>query len=129
MRTACGVSVTQDETNVAPTVFVVDDDVNVREGLKALLESVGLQAGWELDLFGANRAARDAAQARLEGAQAGWHDARVAVAARRTLPGVPAIAFIAGDVIATADESRTVTCTGAEVAESPLSSYATAVRR
>jgi len=32
------------ETNVAPIVFVVDDDVNVREGLKALLESVGLRA-------------------------------------------------------------------------------------
>jgi FixJ family two-component response regulator len=36
--------VTQDETSVAPIVFVVDDDANVREGLKALLESVGLQA-------------------------------------------------------------------------------------
>lgn len=35
---------TQDETSVAPIVFVVDDDANVREGLKALLESVGLQA-------------------------------------------------------------------------------------
>lgn len=35
---------TQEETSIAPTVFVVDDDVNVREGLKALLESVGLQA-------------------------------------------------------------------------------------
>ena len=35
---------TQVETNIAPIVFVVDDDVNVREGLKALLESVGLQA-------------------------------------------------------------------------------------
>ena len=35
---------TQEETNVPPTVFVVDDDANVREGLKALLESVGLQA-------------------------------------------------------------------------------------
>jgi outer membrane protein TolC len=32
-------------------------------------------------LFGANRAARDAAQARLESAHAGWHDARVSVAA------------------------------------------------
>ncbi len=41
----------------------------------------GLQASWEIDLFGANRATRDAAQARLEGAQAEWHDARVAVAA------------------------------------------------
>lgn len=42
---------------------------------------VSLQAGWELDLFGANADARDAAQARLEGAQAGWHDARISVAA------------------------------------------------
>lgn len=40
-----------------------------------------LQASWEADLFGANRAVRDAAQARYEGAQAGWHDARVSVAA------------------------------------------------
>ena len=43
--------------------------------------TVGLQAAWELDLFGANAAGRDAAQARLEGAQAGWHDARISVAA------------------------------------------------
>ncbi len=41
----------------------------------------GLQAGWEIDLFGGNRSAADAAQARLEGAQALWHDARVSVAA------------------------------------------------
>jgi NodT family efflux transporter outer membrane factor (OMF) lipoprotein len=40
-----------------------------------------LQAAWEIDLFGANRAARDAAQARYDSAQAGWHDARVSVAA------------------------------------------------
>ena len=43
--------------------------------------SVGLQAAWELDLFGARRAARDAAQARVDGAEAAWHDARVSVAA------------------------------------------------
>lgn len=43
--------------------------------------SAGLQASWELDLFGGRAAARDAAQARLEGARYGWHDARVAVAA------------------------------------------------
>lgn len=43
--------------------------------------TAGVQAAWEIDVFGGNRAARDAAQARLEGAQAGWHDARVAVAA------------------------------------------------
>ncbi len=42
---------------------------------------VGVQAGWELDLFGADRAGRLAAQARLQGAQAGWHDARAAVEA------------------------------------------------
>ena len=40
-----------------------------------------LNASWEIDLFGANRAARDAAQARLDSAHAGWHDARVSVAA------------------------------------------------
>jgi multidrug efflux system outer membrane protein len=43
--------------------------------------SVGVQATWELDLFGARRAAREAAQARLDGAQTAWHDARVSVAA------------------------------------------------
>jgi outer membrane protein, multidrug efflux system len=47
--------------------------------------SAGLQAAWELDLFGANRAGRNAAQARLEGAQAGWHDARISVAAETAL--------------------------------------------
>ena len=40
-----------------------------------------VQASWETDIFGGNRAARDAAQARFEGAQAQWHDARVSVAA------------------------------------------------
>lgn len=41
----------------------------------------GLQTAWELDLFGGGRAARNAAQERFAGAQAGWHDARVAIAA------------------------------------------------
>ncbi len=36
---------------------------------------------WELDLFGGNRRAQEAAQARQQGAQAGWHDARVSIAA------------------------------------------------
>ena len=40
-----------------------------------------VQARWEADLFGANRAGRDAAEARLMGAQAGWHEARVTLAA------------------------------------------------
>ena len=43
--------------------------------------SAALQADWEIDLFGARRLATDAAQARLEGAEAGWHEARVSVAA------------------------------------------------
>lgn len=41
----------------------------------------GVQAGWELDLVGANRAVDKAAQAQTDGAQALWHDARVSVAA------------------------------------------------
>lgn len=40
-----------------------------------------VQASWEVDLFGGNRAALEAARARLGGAQAAWHDARVSVAA------------------------------------------------
>ena len=41
----------------------------------------GLQASWEVDLFGANRSASNAAQAQFEGSQAQWHDARVSIAA------------------------------------------------
>jgi len=41
----------------------------------------GLQASWELDLFGAGRAGREAADARLAAADASWHEARVSVAA------------------------------------------------
>lgn len=44
-------------------------------------QQIGLQAAWELDLVGANRAVSNAAQAQLEGSQAQWHDARVSVAA------------------------------------------------
>ena len=43
--------------------------------------SAALQAGWEIDLFGGRAAVADAAAARLESAQAGWHEARVSVAA------------------------------------------------
>ncbi|MFZ6767691.1 efflux transporter outer membrane subunit [Undibacterium sp. Di26W] len=42
---------------------------------------VGLQTTWELDLFGANRATNQAAEADLEGSRAQWHDARTVVAA------------------------------------------------
>ena len=41
----------------------------------------GLQAAWEIDVTGGNRASLDAAAQRLLGADAQWHDARVSVAA------------------------------------------------
>ena len=44
-------------------------------------QQVGLQAQWEIDLVGANRAVNRAAQANVQGSQAQWHDARVSVAA------------------------------------------------
>ena len=34
---------TQQTTNAAPVVFVVDDDIDVREGLRSLVESAGLR--------------------------------------------------------------------------------------
>ncbi|MFT3850370.1 MAG: efflux transporter outer membrane subunit [Propionivibrio sp.] len=45
------------------------------------VSSLGLQTTWELDLFGVNRAGLVAAEARFSSSQAGWHDARVSVAA------------------------------------------------
>lgn len=47
----------------------------------ATTTQAGLQSAWEIDVFGAKRDTARAAQARLEGAQAGWHEARVSVAA------------------------------------------------
>jgi outer membrane protein, multidrug efflux system len=43
--------------------------------------SVGIDAQWEVDLFGATRAQIAAAQARSEQAALGWHSARVSLAA------------------------------------------------
>ena len=45
------------------------------------LRQSGLQASWEIDLVGANRAVNRAARANVESSQAQWHDARVSVAA------------------------------------------------
>jgi NodT family efflux transporter outer membrane factor (OMF) lipoprotein len=47
----------------------------------ATTQALGLQAAWELDLAGANRAVSRAADAQVQGVQAQWHDARVSVAA------------------------------------------------
>jgi NodT family efflux transporter outer membrane factor (OMF) lipoprotein len=55
---------------------------NAQAGMPlATTAQAGLQTAWEIDLFGGNRAAADAARARLAGAEAGWHEARVSVAA------------------------------------------------
>ena len=42
-------------------------------------------AGWEIDLFGGIRRGMEAAQARLEGAEAAWHEARISLAAEVAL--------------------------------------------
>jgi NodT family efflux transporter outer membrane factor (OMF) lipoprotein len=47
----------------------------------ATTAQLGLQASWELDVFGKNAATRDATQERLLASQAQWHDARVVLAA------------------------------------------------
>jgi len=43
--------------------------------------SAGVQAQWEIDLFGGARAGRDAAEERVRATAAAWHEARVSVAA------------------------------------------------
>ena len=43
--------------------------------------SAGFQTAWEIDVFGRGRSAASAADQRVSGAQALWHDARVSVAA------------------------------------------------
>lgn len=47
----------------------------------ASVQQIGIQAAWEIDLLGANRAVNSAARANVEGSRAQWHDARVSVAA------------------------------------------------
>ena len=47
----------------------------------ATTAQAGLQAGWEIDVLGGNRASLDASAQRLLGADAQWHEARVSVAA------------------------------------------------
>ncbi|MEY4757991.1 MAG: hypothetical protein RJA34_2889 [Pseudomonadota bacterium] len=65
----------------------VDASVNASRGVNqpnvpaATALSAGFQASWELDLVGAKSAVSKAALAQLEGSQAQWHEARVAVAA------------------------------------------------
>jgi outer membrane protein, multidrug efflux system len=46
--------------------------------------AVGLQASWEIDLFGRLAAGQDAARARVDAALSAWHDGRVSLAAEVT---------------------------------------------
>lgn len=86
-----------------------------------------LNASWEIDLFGANRAARDAAQARLESAHAGWHDARVSVAAEvaNQYYGLRAcqqlLAVAQQDAVSRADTSRLTELSAKAGFQSPAS--------
>jgi len=69
---------------LAPTVDAAASVVRASQQSELPLGTTAqgaLQAAWEIDLFGARRGQRAAAQARYEGARAGWHDARVSVAA------------------------------------------------
>ena len=77
-RTAAGAALVPAVNGIATSTRTSQQQASVPSNTTS---QVYAQATWELDMFGANRAARDAAQARLESAQAGWHDARVSVAA------------------------------------------------
>ncbi|MBC5782817.1 efflux transporter outer membrane subunit [Ramlibacter sp. USB13] len=72
----------------AATLPAVDASVsavrgNAQSGVPALSTVVqnSVQVSWEADLFGGLGSRVDAATSRLAGAEAGWHEARVAVAA------------------------------------------------
>jgi NodT family efflux transporter outer membrane factor (OMF) lipoprotein len=65
----------------------LDGGLQASRGRQDLAIPAGTQVGaslgasWEIDVFGRNRAGRTAAEERLAGSEAQWHDARVAVAA------------------------------------------------
>ena len=63
------------------TQFSASRGVNQPNLAVTTTQQIGIQAAWELDLVGANRAVDRAALASVEGSQAQWHDARVSVAA------------------------------------------------
>ena len=59
----------------------VSAPINRAAAVPVNVTQLGLQTNWEIDVFGKNAASVNADQARYEGAQARWHDARVSVAA------------------------------------------------
>lgn len=48
---------------------------------KQSIQTTGLDARWEIDLFGANAAARNGMLARVDARESEWHDARISLAA------------------------------------------------
>lgn len=54
---------------------------NVPEAPAAGSAALGVQAAWEIDLFGGIASGQRASAQRLRGAEAGWHEARVSLAA------------------------------------------------
>jgi NodT family efflux transporter outer membrane factor (OMF) lipoprotein len=64
------------DASLAAQRGVTSSNVNLGTAVQA-----NLAASWEVDLFGANRQTSNAASAKLGGAQAQWHEARVSVAA------------------------------------------------
>jgi outer membrane protein TolC len=54
---------------------------SVPEAPAASNGALGVQAAWEIDLFGGVAAGQRASAQRLRGAEAGWHEARVSLAA------------------------------------------------
>ena len=80
----------------------------------ATTSQAGLQASWELDLWGGNRAARNAALARVDGSAALWHEARVSVAAEvantyLTLRSCEQLLAVAKEDVASRSESSRLT--------------------
>jgi outer membrane protein, multidrug efflux system len=68
---------------LAPSLNAQGSAVRGAEGAASPATSLtaGLNAAWEIDVFGGAAAGRDAAQARLAGSEMLWHEARVSVAA------------------------------------------------
>ena len=77
-RTAAGAALAPSLTGVLTSTRMSQQSADVPTNTTTQLLA---QAQWEIDLFGGGRARRNAAIARADGAQAGWHEARVSVAA------------------------------------------------
>ncbi len=70
------------EGPLSPSLGAVANLENSKQGnARSTVLTAGVQASWELDVFGGNRLALDAAHTNEQGVRAAWHEARVLVAA------------------------------------------------